>query len=640
MYAEKRSFKRVNRNHNRQSNIKATRRVLQEKLQYKEICNCGESSDEIFRGEFKMRHFEKIIGEEFLTPNIENNEYSYQKKYGKNKKFSRKEIADIQGKSTNDKLNVNLDRRFFNNGVAVLVEKKQGQNIKKYKEQLENYIKLEKAIGTRKIVGILYDISTGEFFSITHQNETSFQNMAYYEGLFEIKVKKEDVYVCVQSINKKLHKLGLSNLVQRMMFTGLALVGLRIAKENKETISTNSFEDMKLSLSRIIKEKIPTFSKHQNSKLFLLSEEFKKISLNESNKDDVKEIYDDIDKISEWINSYSWDGKDAMAIFFNEFRRYAPKSEHGQVFTPEIWTDLMYKITETNYTNKVLDAACGSGTFLTKTMSKMVRENTQKESSIKKNNIFGIEWAKELYVLACVNMLMHKDGKSNIIQGDSTTKETGDWIKNQSINRVLMNPPFEGQTGIKIVKNVLDNVEDNSTCAFILPDRTFYSKSKKIINGILAKHTIKKIIKMPEKVWAGIAGTTTSIFIFKTGTPHAKKDIIKYWIEEDELITVKNGGRQDVKNRWTDNHEDNLLTYWSDIINNTRDHKTKQKGKELEYLIPKEDIVLTKEDFHKVALDRILFENPEIKDQISEIKDQDWLLWAIKDNIKNGVARK
>jgi len=32
-------------------------------------------------------------------------------------------------------------------------------------------------------------------------------------------------------------------------------------------------------------------------------------------------------------------------------------------FTPEIWTDLMYKLVDVDYTSKVLDAACGSGTF-------------------------------------------------------------------------------------------------------------------------------------------------------------------------------------------------------------------------------------------------------------------------------------
>jgi len=583
-----------------------------------------------------MRHFEKIIGEEFLTINIENNEYSYQKVFKKNKKLSREEIAKILGKQKQDKLNKNLDRRFYNHGVAVLVEKKQGQNISKYKEQLENYIKLEKAIGTKNIVGILYDVETGEFICLTHPKETSFQSMKYYEGLFEIKVKKEDVYITVQSINNKLHKLGLSNLVSRMMFTGLALVGLRIAKEEKINVPTTTFDDMKNSLSSIIKNKIPTNSVHKDAKLNLLSDEFSKISLNESNEKDVQEIYEDIDKISEWINSYSWEGKDAMAIFFNEFRRYAKKSEHGQVFTPEIWTDLMYKLIGVNYTSRVLDAACGSGTFLTKSMSKMIKEKRTSEKSIKENNLFGIEWAKELYVLACVNMLMHKDGKSNIIQQDSTKGETGEWIEQQKINKVLMNPPFEGQTGIKIVKNVLDNVEENSLCVFIMPDRTLYTKSSKIVNGILSKHTLEKIIKMPDKVWAGIAGVTTSIFIFRTGKPHANKEIIKYWIKEDELITVKNGGRQDVNDKWIDDGSDNLLKYWTDIINNTREHETKQVSKDLEYLVPQKEIILTEEDFQKVVLDRILFENSEIKEKVSEIKEKDWLLWAIKEKSNKG----
>lgn len=82
-----------------------------------------------------MRHFEKIIGEEYLTSNIENNEYSYQKGYKKNKKFSREEIAKVLGKQKEDKLNKNLDRRFFNNGVAVLVEK---NKVKILKDILNN----------------------------------------------------------------------------------------------------------------------------------------------------------------------------------------------------------------------------------------------------------------------------------------------------------------------------------------------------------------------------------------------------------------------------------------------------------------------------------------------------------------------
>jgi hypothetical protein len=62
-----------------------------------------------------------------------------------------------------------------------------------------------------------------------------------------------------------------------------------------------------------------------------------------------------------------------------------------------------------------------------------------------------------------------------------------------------MNPPFEGSTGVKILRNVLDNVRPNSDVAFILPDRTLLTKNQTIIKTILAKHRLVNIIKMPEE---------------------------------------------------------------------------------------------------------------------------------------------
>jgi type I restriction-modification system DNA methylase subunit len=108
-------------------------------------------------------------------------------------------------------------------------------------------------------------------------------------------------------------------------------------------------------------------------------------------------------------------------------------------------------------------------------------------------------------------MLLHKDGKTNIIQGDSTNENllqinndasitnVGDWIKDKKITKVLMNPPFEKSTGVKILKNVLDNVLPNTDVAFILPDRTLLTKNQNIIKQILNKHRLICIIKMPEE---------------------------------------------------------------------------------------------------------------------------------------------
>ncbi|WP_197690618.1 N-6 DNA methylase, partial [Microbacterium sp. AISO3] len=85
-----------------------------------------------------------------------------------------------------------------------------------------------------------------------------------------------------------------------------------------------------------------------------------------------------------------------MAIFFNEFTRYKGKSEQGQVFTPDHITSLIYRITGTCHKDNVLDACCGSGSFLTKAMSYMISEvggisNEAAVLDIKKNRLFGIE---------------------------------------------------------------------------------------------------------------------------------------------------------------------------------------------------------------------------------------------------------
>ena len=124
----------------------------------------------------------------------------------------------------------------------------------------------------------------------------------------------------------------------------------------------------------------------------------------------------------------------------------------------------------------MIDAACGSGGFLVKSMSNMIKESggiqTDKAKKIKSQQLFGIEFDREIFALACANMLIHKDGKTNLEQLDSRTLKAGEWMREKKITKVLMNPPFERKYGcLKIVENVLDNVPQHTMCAFILPDK-------------------------------------------------------------------------------------------------------------------------------------------------------------------------
>lgn len=49
--------------------------------------------------------------------------------------------------------------------------------------------------------------------------------------------------------------------------------------------------------------------------------------------------------------------------------------------------------------------------------------NTKEAEYIKQNKLYGIEFDREIFALACANMLIHKDGKTNLEQYDTREKK-------------------------------------------------------------------------------------------------------------------------------------------------------------------------------------------------------------------------
>jgi hypothetical protein len=241
--------------------------------------------------------------------------------------------------------------------------------------------------------------------------------------------------------------------------------------------------------------------------------------------------------------------------------------------------------------------------------------STTKAKEIKQNQLFGIEIDREIYALACANMLIHKDGKTNLEQLDSRSIDAKRWIKSKKITKVLMNPPFENKYGcVDIVASVLESVERETICAFIMPDNKLESNLKKT-KKILQKNTLTKIIKLPNEVFSG---TTASIFIFKSGIPQDKKKIFACAILEDGLETVKNQGRQDIKNKW-----ENIEKYWVDVIYKQSGDGTIQwldPSENLSYKTNEIQFHISEQNFKKTVLNYIFFKsniNPdEIKNKI------------------------
>lgn len=458
------------------------------------------------------------------------------------------------------------------------------------------------------VVGILYNgIDIRVFKDNVEVSGLSnvLQDKGYYIELFtKNTIDKQRIYNLTKRINDCLHtEFGIKNLYHRMIFTACALVAKRYGAM---LIKDMSFSLMKNSILSTLNKSLEE-SRKQNLKLDLLTEVYAEIKMNNTtNQEAINNFIVWVSEISECVNSDYWNGEDVMGIFFNEFNRYKGKSESGQVFTPDHITSFMYRLINVNQNDKVLDAACGSGAFLVKAMCNMMKEaggvKTKKAGQIKESQLFGIEFDREIFALACANMLIHKDGKTNLEHLDSRTLEACEWIKSKKITKVLMNPPFETKYGcLTIVDNVLKNVPQNTKCAFILPDKKLEkdSRGKKLL-----KHsTLEKIIKLPEKVFS--EGVTTSIFIFTAGIPQNNKEIFACYIEDDGLETVKNQGRQDIKDKWQD-----IEDLWIDIIHKQSGHETIQwvkPNEHLSYQMPEVPFEITEEDFTKTMMDYLMF---------------------------------
>lgn len=493
--------------------------------------------------------------------------------------------------------------------IAIILETKNSEeNLgkKAHMDELLRNCRIVLDAGWKNVVGILYNgkETKGYINNIDINVPDVLQDKSFYFKLVTDKsINKGLIYTLTARINNCLHtEFGVKNLYHRMIFTACALVaeryGARLAK-----VKDMGYEVFHTAIRKQLEAALEE-DKQQNGKIEILLDVYSEIKMNVKEKQ--KAIDDFIDwviAVSNCINSNHWHGEDVMGIFFNEFNRYKKKSDAGQVFTPDHITSFMYRLINVSKFDYVGDFACGSGAFLVKAMSNMIEEvggvDAKGAKEICQEHLFGIEFDREIYALACANMLIHKDGKTNLTQLDTREQEACDWIKSKPITRVLMNPPFETKYGcVQIVKNVLDNVAWGTECAFIMPDKKLEKSSKHLVAEILKHNRLLTIVKLPENLFFGV-GVTTSIFVFKAGEAQRDREIFTCWMEDDGLETVKNKGRHDVKGRWPA-----IEDYWIRVVDRRNDeryhtHQWIKPSEHLSYQMPQKPFEIYEEDFFK-----------------------------------------
>lgn len=513
------------------------------------------------------------VGREYLTSNIENDEYSYPKAFAA-QSLTFNPIRNKAGRAFEK-----LDIRFVKDNVTVLIETKQNFT-KADEEQLSAYVEYEKALTGNKTVAILANtmndtvrvwrgvVSDSDLMT----KETALRSMDEYVDFYTSKINdKEKVMQNTYKLNELLHRHSIPEKL-RSQFVGTCLLALK----NGLDYSTPSLTAAQIR-TRIkeVLEDLLNSDINKAEKLALLNRNVlgdqyvRQLSIAA-----FREILKFIeDNILPFINDKSTSGQDLLNLFFVTFNKYVGKSDKNQAFTPDHITDFMAKITGVNKHSVVLDPCCGSGSFLVRAMTQALDDcaTAAEQDKVKKHQIFGIEFDENVYGLATTNMLIHSDGNSNIRQGSCF--DLADWIKEAKPNVILMNPPYNGQRihlpksyvntwskdkkedpskglyFVKYIADTLNSINHQAKLAVLLPVACAIGTSGEIARlkaEILQENTLDAVFTLPVDIFHPGASASACCMVFKIGTKHndiSNPDTFFGYCRDDGFKKKKNLGR-------------------------------------------------------------------------------------------------
>ena len=526
------------------------------------------------------------VGKEFLTSNIEAGEYSYVQAAGGK--------SQLEAKVGHSISHFKLDIRFECEDVVVLIETKQNF-VSSDEDQLREYLEEERAIHPgRKAICILANTNNDKikvwksFVDDEHllKDESMLDRMEHYVNLFKINKSndRETVLKNTYALNELLHKKDIDENL-RSQFVGTSLLYIKdLVKKKGIVFVTKEFVDSLKEMWSLMTPKgirgaiegvlsdLLDGSDNKAKKIELLQKNVlgnqKVRALKTTDWMDILETI--ILNIYRYIDTDSSEGQDILNMFFIAFNKYTGKADKNQAFTPDHITEFMCRVTGVDRTKCVLDATCGSGSFLVQAMVKELADcrRGKREAEalalmdvVKKEHIYGIEIEEKAYGLATTNMLIHGDGNSNIKFGSCF--DCKDFIKQADPDIILMNPPYNAKPigipamykanwgkskdgkedptkGLVFIHYLSDIVQEMNEereknglprktvkMAVLLPVSAAIG-TKNLIQeekiAMLEHNTLEAVFTLPNEIFYPGAAVSACCMVFTLGEPHVKAD--------------------------------------------------------------------------------------------------------------------
>ncbi|MFA5827170.1 MAG: N-6 DNA methylase [Candidatus Paceibacterota bacterium] len=403
----------------------------------------------------------------------------------------------------------------------------------------------------------------------------------YLDGYIKSPEKFRQDYEKLLNFSKDLNdKLHGQKIVESDR--GLLISCILIALENKAF--SKSYKEY--SEPKQLAEYLVTTVKNEfqngnigDAKLSILTSrfEFIKTDTSLSKKDNVlRDIISDINEnIKDFIKTHEY--VDVLGQLYIEFLRYANSDKGlGIVLTPPHITEFMSELAEVNKNSTVYDNCTGTGGFLVSAMKLMIKNakgDQEKIKNIKKNQLVGVEYQAHIFALACSNMFIHQDGKSNILNGSCFDEDIVKEIKKFKPTVGLLNPPYKSDKKndvdeYEFILNNLDCLEQGGKCVAIIPMQSVLAQTGKVYEykkKVLEQHTLEAVFSMPDELFFNSkVGVVSCIMVFTAKRPHSKNKKVYFgYYKNDGFVKRKTKGRIDlyqkfekeIKHKWITNYQ-------------------------------------------------------------------------------------
>lgn len=424
-------------------------------------------------------------------------------------------------------------------------------------------------------------------------------NKYFYKTIYGESISNSELIKTLADLNKQFNKSNRVPDTERSLFFSGIMIALKdntfrntyknIESPSRIEVATTAATILEAhNLNKAMLEAINSQLKYKinnMSKEYSWSDKFAFIKNIDYPLNEYKEI---ISKIETKIFKPFKNGEkyDILGRAYKEFLSRAGNVDNKNIIlTPDHIKSLMVKLARLSKDDVVLDTCTGSGGFLMEAMevlTKLCENDPEKIQYIKEKQLIGFEVNATLFALACSNMFLHGDGRTNLLYRSSLLYNNSDgivnnkdeelfkYIKSLKPTKVIINPPYEDNNSIRFTKQALEYLESNGKLIIIMPTPTLTQNQGGLTEEILKIAKLDFVIKMPKNLFSEQKRiVNTSIFGF-TKTPHDKDDdVLFYNLKDDGFVSVQHKGRIDKnKNGW--------IEIENEIINAIRNSKEKE----------------------------------------------------------------